>query len=361
MKIKTQLAALKPYDPGMSPEEIKHKYGLAKVVKLDANENPYGCSELVRKVITQSSYDIALYPDGASEDLRNHLSARLKVDRQSLLFGNGLDEVIQIISRATLTSESNIVMAAPTFSQYRLHAVIEGAEVREVKTANGRHDLNGMLKQIDDKTRVVWVCNPNNPTGTYVGETEFKAFLEKVPSQSLVVVDEAYIEYVTAADYPDTLSMLDGYSNLLILRTFSKAYGLAGLRIGYAIGQPELIQSLETTRLPFNTSSLAQRAAIAALDDEAFINQCARRNREALEIMTRFCDTSGLDYYPSQTNFLFIKTDESQRIYEGLLSKGFVTRPFPDGLRITMGRKDDLKELLSHFGHLIDHPLEKTS
>lgn len=198
------------------------------------------------------------------------VAKHLGVKTEQLLFGSGLDEVIQMISRALLHEGTNVVMANPTFSQYHHHAVIEGAEVREVPLKDGVHDLDAMLQQVDDQTKIVWICNPNNPTGTYVEKQKLLSFLESVPKSALVIMDEAYYEYAGAEDYPQTLPLLEKYENLMVLRTFSKAYGLAAFRIGYAVGNTELIGQLEVARLPFNTSTVAQSVALAALEDQAF-------------------------------------------------------------------------------------------
>ncbi|WP_132746272.1 histidinol-phosphate transaminase [Scopulibacillus darangshiensis] len=355
MLVKNQLLSLKAYEPGKTVEEIKNTYGLKNIVKLASNENPYGCSKKVSEALANFSAEYALYPDGAAGRLRERVAKHVDVDPKALIFGSGLDEVIQIISRSLLTPQSNIVMAAPSFSQYKLHAVIEGAEVREVPTVDGYHDLESMLKRVDPNTKIVWLCNPNNPTGTYVNGTSLKSFLQRVPQDTLVVLDEAYYEYVTASDYPNTLPLLAEYDNLMILRTFSKAYGLAGFRVGYGIGSPDLIQLLEVTRLPFNTNRLGQTAAVAALDDEAFLQHCVRKNKNGLDAFTAFCNKNHLGFYPSQANFIFLKTDQANSLFELLLQKGFIIRPFPNGVRITIGKEEDNRQLLLSLQDILDH------
>lgn len=353
MIIKNQLLSLKAYEPGKTVEEIKNAYGLEKLIKLNSNENPYGCSEMVSEAMTMVTEQYALYPDGAATLLRDRVANQLNVNPHGLIFGSGLDEVIQIISRSLLTTGTNIVMASPTFTQYRLHAVIEGADVKEVPTINGIHDLDQMLLQIDKQTRIVWLCNPNNPTGTYVTDTALKTFLEEVPKETLVILDEAYYEFVTAEDYPNSLPLLEKYPNLMILRTFSKAYGLAGFRVGYGIGNPELIQMLEVTRLPFNTNRLGQIAAVAAFDDKVFLGNCLDKNRQGLKEFFVFCDQNNIDYYPSQANFIFIKTNQAHHLFEQLLQRGFIVRPFPNGVRITIGKEEDNKQLLFQLQDII--------
>lgn len=354
VKVNPELLTLKAYSPGKSTEEARREYGLTKIVKLASNENPYGSSPLVREAVSALEH-FAVYPDGAAGALREEVAKRIGVDEHQLMFSSGLDELIQIISRALLSEDSNTVMANETFSQYRHHAVIQKAEIREVPLKDGCHDLNAMAAQIDDRTQVVWICNPNNPTGTYINQEELQAFLKNVPSRVLVVMDEAYYEYATADDYPDTIPLLDRYKNLLIMRTFSKAYGLAAFRIGYGIADARLIKQLDVARLPFNTSALAQAAAIAALQDQAFVEKCVRGNREELQKFYNVCKRHGFEYYPSQGNFIFIRVPgkESADVFQYLLENGFVVRPFPNGIRITIGTKKQNEELFPLLEKLV--------
>ena len=346
VKVNPELLTLKAYSPGKSSEEVKREYGLTKIVKLASNENPYGSSPLVRKAIS-SLESFAVYPDGAAITLREEVAKFLRVDENQLIFSSGLDELIQMISRAMLSEGANTVMADATFPQYRHHAVIQKAEVREVPLKDGCHDLNAMAAKIDDRTQVVWICNPNNPTGTYVNSEELHEFLQNVPPHVLVVLDEAYYEYAVAEDFPDTIPLLDRYKNLLILRTFSKAYGLAAFRIGYGIADAQLVKQLDVARLPFNTSVLAQTAAIAALQDQAFVEKCVSENKDELQKFYDVCKRNGFEYYPSQGNFIFIRIPgkESAEVFQYLLERGFLVRPFPNGIRITIGTKEQNEEL----------------
>ncbi|WP_027408571.1 histidinol-phosphate transaminase [Anoxybacteroides tepidamans] len=359
MKLKNQLQGLPPYQPGKSMEEVKQQYGLTEVVKLASNENPYGCSKAVKEAIAIELDRLALYPDGYARKLRETVARHVGVKETELIFGNGSDEVVQIICRAFLSAGTNTVMATPTFPQYRHNAVIEGAEIREVPLTEGRHDLPKMLEAIDDKTRVVWICNPNNPSGTYVNEAELSAFLQQVPKHVLVVVDEAYYEYVTAANYPQTVPLLSQYDNLMILRTFSKAYGLAALRVGYGIASEALIQQIEPAREPFNTSSVAQAAAVAALGDQEFIKQCAAQNKEQLEAFYRFCEENGLFYYPSEANFILIDFGiEGNKVFQYLLERGIIVRSgnalgFPTSVRITVGTEEQNRKVFAALAQML--------
>lgn len=337
MYVKPQILTLQAYKPGKPSEVVMREYGLDKVIKLASNENPFGCSPKVFEELRNVVSKFAIYPDGATEEISGKLAKFLNIEPNQLIFGSGADEIIQLISRSLLTKDHNIVQASQTFSQYSHHAVIEGSEVRSVPLVNGVHDLDGMLNAVDKNTKIVWICNPNNPTGTYVNTRLLSAFLENVPSSTFVVVDEAYFEYVSASDYPDTLSLMNKYENLIVLRTFSKAYGLASFRIGYGIANSKLIQELNIARLPFNTSMVAQVAAIASLEDQVFIKNCVAQNKKGMEQYTSFFDAYGIEYYPSQANFIFVPVSNSQEIFTELESKGYIIRAFPTGIRITIG------------------------
>ena len=352
MQIKEQLLSLKPYQPGKPIEEVKKEFNLTKVVKLASNENPYGCSEKAKQAILDELDKLAIYPDGYSALLRTQVAKHVGVNDEELLFGNGSDEVVQIICRALLSPQKNTVMATPTFPQYKHNAVIEGAEIREVPLVDGDHNLDEMLNQIDENTTVLWVCTPNNPTGTYVKKQELIDFLSKVPKHVLVVVDEAYYEYVVAEDYPQTVPLLKDYPNLMILRTFSKAYGLAALRVGYGIANADLIRKIEPAREPFNTSRVAQAAAIAALEDPEFVSECSDKNKQGLQQFYQFCEDLNLDFYPSEGNFILIDFKrDSDEVFNALLKKGYIVRSgnalgFPTHLRITVGTEQQNAEII---------------
>lgn len=352
------MVGLVPYQPGKPIEEVKRELGLEEVVKLASNENPYGYSPKVRQVIQESLEDLAIYPDGYARELREKVSRKLGVKETELLFGNGSDEVILILCRSILSKGDNIVTATPTFPQYRHNAVIEGALVKEVPLVNGVHDLDRMLEAIDENTKIVFVCNPNNPTGTYVSEKEFLDFLKQVPEHLLVVSDEAYYEYVSTDDYPETIPLLKDYPNLMILRTFSKAYGLAALRVGYGVANEELIKAIDPGREPFNTNTLAQRAAVEALADQEFVQTCFEKNRTEMARFEKFCEEFGYDYYPSQANFILMDLKKpGGEVFQKLLAKGFITRNgealgFPSSVRITLGTEEQNQRIINVLSKL---------
>lgn len=366
MRWKKQLLTLTPYQPGKSIEAVKKQYSLNSITKLASNENPFGCSSKVFSALQDYHKSLAIYPDGYATNLREVLAAYHHVKQEELIFGNGSDNIIQMISRALLDQNSSTVMATPTFSQYKHNAVIEGAKIKEIPLIDGNHDLDGMLAAIDEQTNIIWVCSPNNPTGTYIPENKLVPFLEKVPVETLVVLDEAYSEYVVADDYYDSISLTRRFKNLIVLRTFSKIYGLASFRVGYGIANSAIIQALEPAREPFNLNSLAQVAASAAVEDVEFIEQCKQKNKLGLELFYQFCESNKLSYFPSQGNFILIdfKVDGDQ-VFQYLLQKGFIVRSgkalgFPTSVRITVGSTEQNEGVLNAIKQfLVEH--EKTN
>ncbi|MEO4053162.1 histidinol-phosphate transaminase [Solibacillus sp. CAU 1738] len=363
MRWKQQIQGMKAYQPGKPIDEVKEMYGLEEVIKLASNENPYGSSPKVKALLQSDATNHAIYPDGYAQNLRTAVANHLQVKENELIFGNGSDDLIAIITRALLYPGVNTVMADPSFSQYGHNAEIEGAEVRKVPLIEGRHNLHAMLEAIDDKTSVVWVCNPNNPTGTIVTDEELKAFLAKVPSDVLIVLDEAYIEYVNDPTYKDTLPYYKQYPNLILLRTFSKAYGLASFRVGYGIAQEEVIAKLDPIRAPFNNTVLGQAVAIVALEDQEFIDFCREENEKGKAQYVAFCEKHNLNYYPSQTNFILFEVKaDSNVVFEEMMKRGFIIRSgaalgAPGYIRVTIGTEDQnakflllLEEVLTEQG-----------
>ncbi|ASK63793.1 histidinol-phosphate transaminase [Virgibacillus phasianinus] len=344
MKWKKQILGLQPYQPGKSIEDVKKEYQLDSIVKLASNENPYGYSPKVDEALKNFESSYVLYPDGNASEIREVTASVLGVNEKQLVFSNGTDELIQIISRAMLEHGKNTVMAKPTFPQYRHNAVIEGAEVREVELIDGYHDLHQMLLEIDENTAIVWVCSPNNPTGSYTPKKELQAFLEKVPSDVLVVLDEAYYEYVE--EPYDSLPFIEKYPNLVIMRTFSKIYGLASFRVGYGISSEENIQRLESARPPFNTNVLGQLVTSVAMTDQDFVAESRQRNALEREKYYHFCREHNLHFYPSEGNFILIDFErDGDEIAQFLLSKGLIVRSgkalgFPTSARITIGLEE---------------------
>ncbi|RIW33146.1 histidinol-phosphate transaminase [Bacillus salacetis] len=361
MNWKTEIENLKAYQPGKTIDDVKKMYGLDSIVKLSSNENPYGFSVRVKEYLSKADFTFSIYPDGYAKTLRNSLSEHLGIEEKQIILGNGSDEIIQIISRGLLQKGTNTIMPAPTFPQYKHNAVIEGATVKEVELDDrGKHDLGKMIAEIDDDTSVVWLCSPNNPSGEYIREDELISFLDRVPSHVLTVLDEAYFEYATAEDYYDSVELVEKYPRLLVMRTFSKAYGLAGLRVGYGIANEGIISKLEPLREPFNNNIVAQGAAAAALTDQDFIDRCRTDNRKGMEMFYELCKETGLKYFPSQGNFIVIDFGiDGDEVFQYLLSKGYIVRSgkalgYPSAVRITIGTPEQNRGLIETIRGFLD-------
>lgn len=360
MKWKQQLFGMKAYQPGKPIEEVKKLFGLDEVVKLASNENPFGSSPKVKQFLQKDESNHAIYPDGYAQSLRTSLANFYGVAENELILGNGSDDLIAIITRALLYPGVNTVMADLSFSQYWHNAEIEGAEVRKVPLMNGVHDLEAMLEAIDENTSVVWVCNPNNPTGTIVSDETLSAFLAKVPKDAFVVLDEAYVEYINDASYKDTLHYFRDYPNLILLRTFSKAYGLASFRVGYGIAQADVIAKLDPVRAPFNNTILSQQVAQVALQDQEYIASCRKANEIGKKQFVEFCEQHGLNYYPSQTNFVMFEVKApSNVVFEEMMKRGFIIRSgaalgLEGYIRVTIGTEAQNARFLNLLAEVLN-------
>ncbi|WP_442604175.1 histidinol-phosphate transaminase [Paenibacillus sp. KN14-4R] len=335
------------YTPGKPVEEVKRELGLQDVIKLASNENPNGCSPLAKEAIILELSHTALYPESTAPELTQKLASKLGVDQACIITGNGSDEIIHLLTRSYIRAGDEAIMADVTFSRYETNVQIEGGVTVTVPLIDGAHDLEGMLRAINHRTRMIFVCNPNNPTGTIVGEQELFSFIQKVPPHVILVIDEAYYEYVQDSDYLQTLPHLHQYANLVVLRTFSKIHGLAALRIGYGIMHPSLVQSLMKVKEPFNTNRLAQAAAIAALDDTEFVNSCARLNDEGRTYLQQEITRIGLTHFPSHANFLMIHLNRSGNdVFQALLAEGVIVRSgsllgYPETIRVSIGTMEE--------------------
>lgn len=349
IKAKKSLADAAAYAPGRPIDEIKRKYGLTKVVKLASNENPLGAPLSARQAVKQAADSIFLYPDPDAFDLRQALSAHLGVSPENLIFGTGSDGLIELVCKTFIEEGDEALVPHPSFSLYELNVLASGGVVRRIDLdEKGAVCPEKMRSAITEKTRVVWLCNPNNPTGGMFTKEAQNAFLEQVPDNVLVVLDEAYFEYAKdREDYPDSISLLKTRKNILILRTFSKIYGLAGLRIGYGIAAPALICEMEKVRPPFNVCAPAQQAAIAALDDAEFVARSLTENAENKAFLQAAFARMGLKTYDSATNFLAVDTGcDAKTVFEKLLEKGYIVKGghvlgMPNCLRVTIGTKEE--------------------
>ena len=355
---RSAIKKITPYVPGKPIDEVKREYGLTDVIKLASNENPFGPSQKALAAAAEALQSVRLYPDGASYELKTSLADFYGLRPEQFIAGNGSDEVNKMLSEAYLSEGDNIVCADVTFSEYEFGARVMGAEVRKVPLKDYKHDLSGFLANIDARTKICYICNPNNPTGTIVGEREILEFLEKVPGNVLVVVDEAYSEYVESPEYPDFKKLIGAYP-VVVLRTFSKIYGLAGLRVGIGISSPEIIQNIEKTREPFNVNLLAQAAAAASLKDQDHIEYCFRENAAARREFYQRCREAGIEYVASEANFVLIKVDGAEAIVRKMLERGVIVRGtssfgLKDHIRVSLGTKDQMDRFWQVFTEVRD-------
>ncbi len=338
-----EIFKLKPYIPGKPVEEVQREMGLTDIIKMASNENPLGSSPLAEAAVRESLGMLHVYPDANCYYLRQKMAAKLGLDGKSIIIGNGSDEILRLIAETFIHPGDEVIFAHPTFIEYEFTAQVMGATCVEVPLKNHRHDLPAMLDAVNERTRIIYICNPNNPTGTIVTRNEMSLFLDSLPDKVFVVMDEAYGEYNESADYPNSLEYLQDGRNIIILRTFSKIYGLAALRVGYAITDPELAGLIERVREPFNVNLLAQNAAAAALDDLQHVADSRANNNAGKAYLCRELGEMGLKWVPSEANFLLVDTGRNCRlVFESLLKLGIIVRSgdaygYPTHIRVTVG------------------------
>jgi len=345
--------ALQPYLPGKPVAELEREYGIRNAIKLASNENPYGPSSAAIAAARTALDDLARYPEGSGYLLTERLAHKHQLDAACITLGNGSNDVLDIIARVFLTAGCEAVYSQHAFAVYPIAVQATGATARVAAAHDGSHgaafghDLDAMLALVGAATRLVFIANPNNPTGTWVDSAALKAFIAALPAHVMVVVDEAYFEYVEEADYPDTSGWLARFPNLIVTRTFSKAYGLAALRIGYALSHADVAGLLNRVRQPFNVNSVAQAAAHAALEDGEHLQRCVARNHEGLLQLEAGFAALGLDAIKSVGNFVTVDCGRAgSEVYEALLQRGVIVRPvanygMPQHLRVTVGRADE--------------------
>lgn len=341
------IRGLTPYQTGKPIDELQRELGLTRVSKLASNENPLGCSFDVVKACQETLEDMARYPDGAGFELKKSISSLFSLDANGLVLGNGSNDVLELIGRTFAGAGDEVIFSQYAFAVYAITTQAIGAIAVVVPAKDYAHDLAAMAAAITDKTKLIYLANPNNPTGTCFGQAEWDAFMAKVPKRVMVVLDEAYTEYVTQADYADGLKELSKYDNLIVTRTFSKAYGLAGFRLGFAACSAEVASYINRVRQPFNVNSLAMVAGIAALGDQEHVQESVAVNRKGMSIWQQALSVLGLSYIPSQGNFLCVDMGKpAQPLYEALLREGVIVRPvgaygLPNHLRISIGTDEE--------------------
>ncbi|HWM44035.1 MAG TPA: histidinol-phosphate transaminase [Burkholderiales bacterium] len=350
--------SIAPYQPGKPIAELAREMGLDErsIVKLASNENPRGIGPRTRAAIEAALGDIARYPDGNGFELKQALAKRYHVDMGSIVLGNGSNDVLELVALAFLGPGRAAVFSQHCFAVYPLATQARGARAIVVPAKNYAHDLEAMAKAIDDETYVAWVANPNNPTGTFARHEELEAFLKRVPERVLVVLDEAYNEYLTPELRGDTVKLVKRHPNLVVTRTFSKAYGLAGLRVGYALAQASVADVMNRVRQPFNVNSIALTAAAAALDDMEFVARSYALNLQGLRQLEEGARGLGLKYIPSHGNFIALQVAQGGKsaaeVYKRLLRRGVIVRPvgggygLPEHLRVTVGTTEENEKFL---------------
>ena len=335
---------LSPYVPGKPIEELAREYGLGEddIVKLASNENPRGPSPRVREAIAAAAAGVTRYPDGNGFALKTALAKRYDVSLDQIVLGNGSNDILELATQAFLRPGDQAVYSQHAFAVYPLATQARGATGVVVPARKLAHDLAAMRAAITSRTRVVFVANPNNPTGTWIAPAAMREFVAGVPPEVLIVLDEAYSEYLDAAQYANSVAWIAEHPNLLVSRTFSKAYGLAGLRVGYGIADPAVADMLNRVRQPFNVNSIAQAAAIAALADATYVEESARLNRSGLAQLAEGLAELGVGFVPSHGNFVLVHVGDAAAVYEQLLRRGVIVRPvanygLPEHLRVTVG------------------------
>lgn len=347
--IRPEVKNFQPYIPGKPISEVAREFGLKKIIKLASNENPLGPSVLAIKKIKQTASRVYFYPESSGIKLREALGKKLNISPNQIILGNGSDELIELLGKTFLNKEDEIIVSEHSFIRYAMAGWLMGCAVKTIPMENFNYNIPAIGKAITPKTKIIFVANPNNPTGTYIPKDELIKLLRITPKNVLFVCDEAYYEYACLEkNYPQTLEYLKDYENLIILRTFSKIYALAGLRIGYGLASARIIEHLDRMRPPFNVNTLAQEAAEASLDDQKQIIQAQRLVKEGKEYLYNQLNQMGIDYVPSATNFVLINLARpGKNIFQDLLKEGIIVRAMdeytlPYSIRVTIGKKAEM-------------------
>lgn len=350
------IARLKPYHPGKPIEEVQRELGLTRVVKLASNENPLGPSPRALQAMRSAAERVALYPEGAAPLLRAAISERLGVPQDWLVFGNGSDELLHLVCATFIQpGKDGTVQADPTFAMYEIYATLADADIVKVPLKNYTHDLEAMADAVTEKTRIVFIANPNNPTGTLVTQKELERFLDRLPERVILVSDEAYDDYVESPDKPNLLPFVKEGRNIIITRTFSKVYALAGLRVGYAVAPEAMAAYMNRARSPFNVNLIAQAAALAAFEDREYLAKSVAANSAGKRQLCEALDRAGVAYVPSDANFVLIDVKRDSRdVFDALLRKGIIVRAgyglgLPEHIRVTIGTPEQNALFLREF------------
>jgi len=352
------VAALQPYEPGKPIEEVQRELGIGEPIKLASNENPIGPSPLAIAAVKAALSELNRYPDGGSYELRHKIAAHHGVSPERIFMGSGSCEIINLLVYLFVRPGLNAVIAEHSFVIYQLAIAASGGAAKAVPLRDYTFDLDAMAGAIDDNTRMVLLGNPNNPTGTIYRRDAWHRFLSRVPERVVIVADEAYFEFVRDPEYPDSLADHDGERLLVTLRTFSKIFGLAGLRVGYAVARPEIIRLLNNVRQPFNVTSLGQVAVLAAMDDSEHVRRTLEVNAAGMAYLESEFRRLKLDFVPSQANFILTDVGEARAVYERLLRLGVIVRPMngyglPRHVRISVGLPEENRRLIAALGEVL--------
>ena len=355
-----EVESLRAYVPGKPIDDVKKEFNLEHVIKIASNENPYGCSEKAKQAIIETLKTPSLYPDGNCTKLRDAIAKKMNIETNQLVFGAGSDELLSIIGRTFIGPNDEAITCTPSFAQYSASVKTMGGKIIQLPLINHTYDLNGIVDAVTDRTKVIFISNPNNPTGTIITEKEQLEFIKKIPNDILIVLDEAYYEFVADDSYPESLPLLKEFDNLIILRTFSKMYGLASLRVGYGIAHPKIIDYINRVRGPFNVTTQAQEAAVAALSDQDFVKKVYEANNEVMQYTYDGLDKLGIEYIKGHGNFLMINFNKpSKELFVEFEKKGIIIRPgYFFGMdtyqRVSLGTKKEMEAFLKACEELMN-------
>lgn len=338
---------LHPYQAGKPTSELERELGISNIVKLASNENPLGLSEKVKSALQNELAELTRYPDANGFYLKQALANKYNVALNQVTLGNGSNDLLELVARAFVSAENEVIFAQFAFVVYPIVTQAIGAKAVVVPAKDYGHDLDAMAAAITEKTKLIFIANPNNPTGTFLEADDIRAFLTKVPAHVLVVLDEAYFEYAAAERRGNAIAWIEEFPNLIVSRTFSKAYGLAGLRVGYTVSNPQIADILNRVRQPFNCNALALKAAETVLQDEAYLQEGVKLNNEGMADLSAFFSEHGLEYIPSMGNFISVNVGQSgDVVYQALLREGVIVRPvtgygLAEHLRVSIGLFDE--------------------
>jgi histidinol-phosphate aminotransferase len=355
------VADIKPYIPGKPVQEVQRELGLEDVIKLASNENPLGPSPLALEAMKAALQEVHLYPDAECYELREAVAASLHISPDQLIFGNGGEEIITLIGKAFISEGDSCVISRDVYDAYESVVRIMGGKITYSDLVDYRIDLKDVLEKTDEKTKIVFICNPMNPTGTIVTRQELEPFLERIPQSTLVLLDEAYSHFVSDRNYPDSIDYVRQGKNVIVLRTFSKIYGLGGIRVGYGVAHPELIQYLRQVKEPFNVNALAQVGALAALRDDDHVNRTLNLVRTEKTFLYNELSAMGIKFIPSEANFIFIDVGmDARSLFQEMLKRGIIIRPgdiwnLPSFIRLTIGTREQNIRFIKEFKDIHDN------